>query len=287
MDFTIQPITEAQMPAFAPYLLAVTTQMWQEDSQGMVLLGLVADGTQACGAVAGVQEGEAFHLINLYVDEHIRGQGLGRKLVETLLEQVAPGTPVQANWMLPQLDFSQLDSFLQHLGFGPAQQVGAPTLRLDTRVMRTLPVIRRAFSPNFRPDSNIVAIKDLTQEEWDEVAGDETIAPELRLNSLAEEELHSPFSFAYRYGGKIVAYFLAIPAPDGASILPVVSRQGAHPAAFLQLTTAAIHASLPYLPGGDGYYWTNTTNAESLGLAQRLSGDQAVHWHQGKAIWVG
>lgn len=275
-------ITADLLPAFRPYLLPEAAQLLEEGDPRIVALGAVTEDFHTCGAAAALRDEEGFTLFSLYVDPQIRRQGVATLLVRQV--EVLGKQPLsRAEWVLPDSGLAPLAALLDNHGFGPPELDGGGILRLDTRVMRTLPMVRRAFAPQFRPDPNILPVSGITRAEREELLADQSIDPRLRLDRFSDAQLAAPTSLAYRYGGRIAAYFLAEPTADGAAILAAVSRQGCHAGAFLQLALAAIHSSLPYLPGGEGFYWLEAINDTAEQLARHFSGGEPQLWRSGRA----
>ena len=155
---------------------------------------------------------------------------------------------------------------------------------LDTVRMRQIPVVRRGFSPNFQPDGNIIRLEDITPAQWEELEADESINPVVAIGQYRHLFAHNPLCMGYCYGGRIVAYFIADQSgPKDVTVRAVVSRKGASPAAFLQMTTAAIHYGIPLI-GGDGYCWMEGINETSRTLIHRVCGGIMEPWYEGTAL---
>ncbi|MGI5979721.1 MAG: GNAT family N-acetyltransferase [Oscillospiraceae bacterium] len=279
MEFSIREITQEMLPAFEPYLLPQSVEsLYEED--GARAFGAVC-GEQTCGAAMGVVQNGVLYLMSLFVDEKVRREGIGTALLKALTD--AAGTAAaEADWILPDGPFEEMDAFLQKNGFSPAERGGDIT-RLDTRKMRADSVLRRAFSPAFRPDGNIIPLAEMTDEQRRELYSDEEIDPFLRAERFAALFPCSSVCLGYRYGGRITAYFIAEPVgPHEGVVRAIVARKGAPPAAVLQLCAAGLNAGLPLI-GGDGYLWMDTINDASRALAARLAGSSADFWHEGSA----
>lgn len=278
MEITIREITPELLPAFEPYLLPQADEMLREESS--FAFGAVC-GSQTCGAAIGVSENGTLYIGSLFVDKTVRRQGVGTALLQALTDAADTGD-AETQWVLPDGDFEVLDAFLQKNGFSPAER-GADITRLDTRKMRADSAIRRAFSPTFRPDGNIVRLCDITDEQRAELYADLDIQEVLRAGGLEYLFPDSPLCLGYRYGGRITAYFVAeITGEHEAVVRAVVARRGAPPAAALQLCAAGLNAGLPLL-GGDGYLWMDTINDASRAFAARIAGSGAAIWHAGSA----
>ncbi|MBM6924836.1 GNAT family N-acetyltransferase [Pseudoflavonifractor phocaeensis] len=276
----LRAIDAALLPAFVPYLTGDTVRAIGGGMPGLTALGAVTGDLRACAAVAGRAEGEGLTLSSLYVDPQIRRQGVGSALLEALLAQTGPRR-TEASWFLPEEEGQTLAAFLAARGFR-AETDETPICRLDMAMLRRVPSVRRAFSPAFRPDGNIVPFDRLTPEELADLEADPSIDPRLRPGQAAGR-LTPQLSFCYRYRGRIAAYFLCgQTGPDALAVLAAVSRQGAHPAAFLQLVTAAIHQGLIWF-GGDFVCWLEALNDTSLALARTISGGTLQLWREGRA----
>ena len=281
---TLRRLDAALLPAFLPYLIPQAAQGVAAGRADILALGAVTGAGQTCGAVAGELYQGVLTVFSLYVDPAVRGQGIGTLLLRSLLACCPEARPAAA-WIQPAGAFDRMDAFLQGRGFAPALRDNS-VYCLNTADLRRVPVIRRAFSPSFRPDGNIVSLSDLTAEEQEDLRADPSIDLRLRLDGLMDQAAPE-LSFGYRYRGRIAAYLLcAVSDPGEVSILAAVARPGAHPAAFLQLITAAIHRGLA-LFGGDFVCWLDPIHEQAEALARELSGGTCQRWLTGESDWTG
>lgn len=279
MEISIRELTPELLPAFIPYLQPGVDEALREEENALAF-GAV-QGAQTCGAIVGVVENDALYIISLFVDRAARRQGAGTALLQALTQAAGVGNSF-TQWVLPDGDFEALDAFLQNNGFSPAAR-GSDITRLDTRKMRADSAIRRAFSPAFQPDGNVVRLSEMTDEQRAELFSDGEIQDVLRAKRFEKLFQDSPICLGYRYGGRITAYFVAeITGPHEAVVYAVVARKGAPPAAALQLCAAGLNAGLPLL-GGDGFLWMDTINDASRAFAARIAGSGADFWHAGSA----
>ena len=281
--FSLRVVEPGLLPAFRPYL---TDQAAQDGALGradILTLGAVTAERRTCAAAAGRMDGAALTVTSLYVDPAVRRRGIGSALLAALLERAAPRR-AELSWLLPRADHEAFRAFLTAAGFSPAPQAGGGLYRTDAGSLRLGPTLRRAFSPVFRPDGNVVPLAALAGAERAELLADPAIDPRLGLARL--EELYSPeVSFAYRYGGRVAAYLAcALTGPRDGAILAAVSRPGAHPAAILHLAAAALRAGLDHF-GGDFAFWADTVNRESADLLLALSKGRCQLWLEGSARW--
>lgn len=281
--FSLRVVEPGLLPAFRPYL---TDQAAQDGALGradVLTLGAVTAERRTCAAAAGRMDGAALTVTSLYVDPAVRRRGIGSALLAALLERAAPRR-AEVSWALPQPEFDAFRAFLTAAGFRTAPQTGGGLYRAEAASLRLGPTLRRAFSPAFRPDGNVVPLAALTGAERAELLADPAI--DLRLGLARLEGLYSPeVSFAYRYGGRVAAYLAcALTGRRDGSILAAVSRPGAHPAAILQLAAAALRAGLDHF-GGDFAFWADTVNRESADLLLALTRGQCQLWLEGSARW--
>ena len=281
--FSLRVVEPGLLPAFRPYL---TDQAAQDGALGradVLTLGAVTAERRTCAAAAGRMDGAALTVTSLYVDPAVRRRGIGSALLAALLEGTAPAR-AEVRWLLPREDHEAFRAFLSAAGFSPGPQGEGGLYRTDAASLRLGPTLRRAFSPAFRPDGNVVPLAELTKEERGELLADPAIDPRLSLARL--EGLYSPeVSFAYRYGGRVAAYLAcALTGPRDGAILAALSRPGAHPAAILQLAAAALRAGLDHL-GGDFAFWADTVDRGSADLLRALSRGQCQLWLEGSARW--
>lgn len=280
---SLRVVEPGLLPAFRPYL---TDQAAQDGSLGradVLTLGAVTAERRTCAAAAGRMDGAALTVTSLYVDPAVRRRGIGSALLAALLERAAPRR-AEVSWTLPQPEFDAFRAFLAAAGFRTAPQTGGGLYRAEAASLRLGPTLRRAFSPAFRPDGNVIPLAALVGAERAELLADPAIDPRLGLARL--EGLYSPeVSFAYRYGGRVAAYLAcALTGRRDGSILAAVSRPGTHPAAILQLAAAALRAGLDHF-GGDFAFWADTVNRESADLLLALTRGQCQLWLEGSAQW--
>ena len=279
---TLRRLDPALLPAFLPYLLPEAARAVAEGTEGVAALGAVTADRKTCGAVAGALEGDTLTVFSLFVDPAARRQGVASLLLEGLWD-ACPAKRREARWALPRPEFDALAAFLAARGFDAAPGEDC-AWRFSTGELRRSPSLRRAFSPAFRPDGNVVPLAALAGAERAELLADPAIDPRLGLARL--EELYSPeVSFAYRYGGRVAAYLAcALTGPRDGAVLAAVSRPGAHPAAILHLAAAALRAGLDHF-GGDFAFWADTVNRESADLLLALSKGRCQLWLEGSARW--
>ena len=275
---TTRRLDAALLPAFLPYLIPPAAEVIAEGREEMIALGAVTQDLKTCGAIVGELRQGRLTVFSLYVDPAARRQGVGTLLLEQLLALCPQAVPA-AEWMLPQEDFDAVDAFLQARGFAPAQRE-ASLYRLESAQLRQISAVRRAFSPTFRPDGNVVPISALTPEERHELYSDPTIDPRLQYHVLADRATPS-LCLCYRYQGRVTAYLLCgETGPGEMAILAALSRPSANPAAMLQLATALIHQGLAHF-GGDFVCWLDAIHPASENLALALSGHTARRWVSG------
>ena len=281
---TLRRLDPALLPAFLPYLLPEAARAVAEGMEGVAALGAVTADRKTCGAVAGALEGDTLTVFSLFVDPAARRQGVASLLLEGLWD-ACPAKRREARWALPRPEFDALAAFLAARGFDAAPGEDC-AWRFSTGELRRSPSLRRAFSPAFRPDGNVLPLAALTGEERRDLEGDPAIDPRLRLGGL-RDRLTPELSFFYRYGGRAAAYFVCgQTGPREAAVLAAVSRSGTGPAAFLHLAAAAIHAGLARF-GGDFTCWADAVNGQTVQLLQRLSGGSCQLWRAGRARWTG
>ena len=281
--FSLRAVDPGLLPAFRPYLTDRAARDGALGRADVLTLGAVTAERRTCAAAAGQLDGAVLTVTSLYVDPAVRRRGIGSALLAALLERAAPRR-AELSWLLPRADHEAFRAFLTAAGFSPAPQAGGGLYRTDAGSLRLGPTLRRAFSPAFRPDGNVVPLAALAGAERAELLADPAIDPRLGLARL--EELYSPeVSFAYRYGGRVAAYLAcALTGPRDGAILAAVSRPGAHPAAILHLAAAALRAGLDHF-GGDFAFWADTVNRESADLLLALSKGRCQLWLEGSARW--
>jgi len=146
--------------------------------------------------------------------------------------------------------------------------------------MRELPAVRRALSPGFRPDGNVLQLMDFSEAERAELFSDRSIDPRLHPLNFKKSQLESVLSLGYRYGGRISAYFIAEPVADGVVILSAVTRPGAHPAAFHQLAAMALHRASELFSGRDFSCWLEAVSETAGRMAEYYCRGKYEIWHE-------
>lgn len=189
-----------------------------------------------------------------------------------------------AMWTLPEKKFEEMSAFMNTCGFG-GQYTSCPVYRLEISLMKNVPVLGRAFSPNFRMDANIIPVRDFTEEEADELLQNNSIEDCLKLDNFEPEELATDICLGYRYGGHIQAYFLAEQTGEhDYAILAGVSLDGANPAAFLLLAAAVLH-NIYTAAGENVNVWLEAINEKAEKLARSLSGGTGTLWTHKIAVY--
>ncbi len=248
-----------------------------------LIFSAICDG-QVCGALVAAIEGDEGVVYSLFVDPSFRRNGVGRALISALrqgLEGLAV-TSLFTQWALPEEDCQGLEGFLTQVGF-QCEREENPIYRIFSGDLSKSPMLRGAFLPNYRPAGNIIPVSQWTQVMWDELMADTSIPHALHpapFRGVMWEEV----SAGYYYDGHIVAYFLLKEAgAREVALLPALSRKGAHPAAILQLLSAALNYCRRYYQG-DFSIWTNTINDQSKMLVEHLAMGKAVAWWSGEGV---
>lgn len=280
MAITVEPLACSQVAQVQPYLHPSAQSALSCAGEGLLFSASFDGGV--CGALMAAIEGDEAVIYSLFVAPNARRQGVGTALISALRQRLegAEVEEVYTQWVLPEEDCQGLEHFLKRQGFD-CQREEHPIYRIYSGDLAQSPMLRRAFSPTFRPDSNIVPVTHWTQAMWDELGQDRAIDALLRpepFRGVMWEEA----SAGYYYGGRIVAYFLLKEAgAREVALLPALSRRGAHPAAILQLLSAALnHCRMHYQ--GDFTIWTNTINDHSKMLVEHLAVGKAVPWWSGE-----
>ena len=283
MEFSYRIIEAADREAFKNYILPDIMEVSAASGGGIIMVGAVADGKYTCGAAAGVTVDGRAVLYSLYVDEKVRHMGVGTALLGEFLKRAEGSSGVYVTWTLPEKEFEEAAAFLKANGFDDPY-IDRPVYRLESSLMINVPVLGRAFSPNFRADANIVPVRDFTEDEMQELLQDTDIDNCLKLDSFGPEQINTDTCLGYRYGGHIQAYFLSVRTGEhDYAVLAGVSLKGANPAAFLLLAASALHNA--YLEsGGDIYIWLEAINERSDRLAHSLSSNTCALWKRGRSM---
>ena len=284
MKFSYRDIDRNNIKAFQNYILPDMVQAATETDDGIIMVGAVADGKETCGAAAGVIVDDMVMLYSLFVDEKVRHMGIGTALVHEFLQRAGDRAMIFAMWTLPEKKFEEMSAFMNTCGFG-GQYTSCPVYRLEISLMKNVPVLGRAFSPNFRMDANIVPVRDFTEEEAAELLQNSDIEDCLKPDNFEPEELAADICLGYRYGGHIQAYLLCERTGEhDYAILGTAAVEGANPAAFLLLAAAVLH-NIYTAAGENANVWLEAINEKAEKLAGSLSRDTCTLWTQGIAVY--
>lgn len=278
MDFSLRVVDNNTLSAFIPYLLPQAVATIANGETSVFAFGAVT-GDQTCGAIAGDMDGDELVIFSLYVDEKVRRQGVGKMLLNELLE-IVHAQSYRAVWILPEEQFDEVESFFVANGFNKAD-IGASIYKLSSADFRRAPSLKSAFSDSYRPDGNIVPVSEFTDDEMLELLNDDKIENYLRLDNFTVDELTQPMSLGYRYNGHITAYFICTAcSPSEVALRAAFSRSDAPPAAFHLLAAAAIYETIK-LMGKDFYCFLSPVTAPALKLTEQLSGGSFEIWQEG------
>ncbi len=273
MELSFRVLDHREISGFRPYLLPDTVEALERRDKELLALGAVT-GCSACGAAAVRLSGTSAELTDLFVDGTVRRQGVGRAILEQLLQRLAAEGVVQVSvdYVLHGEALTAMDRLLTRCGFSTPQR--------RSRVFQTRsdqfhddPRLGAAFSPKYQTPSGVCTLSGAPAAALEELTEAEDIPDYLSWEALRDRTLPE-LSVVMIQDGRAVAYLLAgESAGEGCVLLSAVRREGAPPSAFQTLLLDLINRSW-YRFGGDFsfYFSALTPNVERLALL--LLGDR-------------
>lgn len=259
------------LPAFGAYLLPEARDALRTGHPQWLIIGAVV-GSCSCGAAAAQQDGDKAEVRSLFVDETIRGQGVGTALLEDLCRRLREcgAAAVGLSYVVEEPHQQAMERLLHRCGFSPPQQ-GAPVFRVHSADAHQLPHVGRAFSTAYHTPPGVVGWEQLTDAMERELAQDRAIPSYLSRTAL-EGRMDPLLSVASVHEGRVEAYLLAGESDDGGYVLlSAVARPGAAPMALLRLLPELLHRCY-FHGGGDFPLYFSTLTPRVTRLAQRLMG---------------
>lgn len=281
MEVNIRALDRRELPGFRPYLLPETAAALERQDPAVTALGAVT-GRSSCGAVAARQGPDGMmEVTDLFVDAAARGQGVGGRLLDALMERVdADG--LTADFVLREEELPAMEGLLASRGFsleGTRSRVFAvPSVSFhdDKRLGPCL-------APGYRTPPGVVPLSEVSEELLTQLEEGEDLPSNLRWSTLRDQVLPD-LSVALLREGRAEAYLLAGEnQPEGCVLCAAVRRTGAPPTAFLTLLKELLNRCY-YRGGGDFnfYFSTLTPRVERLALGllkDRYTGYLERVWH--------
>ena len=276
----VRRIDAALLPAFRPYLLAEAADCIAADQEDVLAFGAVTNDHKTCGAIAGELFGDILTVFSLYVDEQARRRGVACLLLEGL-QKACPGVRLQAAWLAPEGDARSLAAFWEAQGFVASLEEGE-FYRFPVQSLGSVPLVRRAFSPGFRPHPDVAPLSSLTVEEQAVLASNPHVDRRLLPQAL-EGRLSPELSFCFRCCGVPQAWLICGEAGNGdVTVLAAAALEAAPAMAIFHLMAAAVHAALERL-GENFSCWMETVTQDGRALARAIGGPEGQLWLEGRA----
>ena len=209
-------------------------------------------------------------LLSLYIDPQVRRRGIGAGLLyEALTAAAAAGAAeLEAYYTAEPEDVEALDSLFHSFGAEPAFH--SPIYVFDSSGFHEAPLLRKAFTGQYRRTPQIVPFSALSDTQLAELEKDPDL---LRIVDPVNRPNWQPeLSLAYLLDGRVVGFWLgAMTGPNRYSV------QGAWRNS--QAPLICIHAMLLahvnlcfYHGGGDFLYYISPAVERADRLIQRYSG---------------
>lgn len=276
----IRRLDREELPGFRTYLLPETVRALEEEKKELLALGVVT-GRHACAACAArIVSSQTAELTDLFVDEAARRRGVGRILLNCLMEQLAREgiSRLDADYVLRGEGLAAMDALFSQLGFSAPRLRSRVFLAPSARFHKT-PWLRKAFSHRYRTPAGIEGWNSLPAGAAVELEQAEDIPDFLSWGSLKDRALPE-LSVALLQGERIAAYLLAGESADGGCVLLAgVRRKGAPPTAFLALLSELINRCY-YRFGGDFPFYFSALTPRVETLARRLMGEGYTEYEE-------
>jgi ribosomal protein S18 acetylase RimI-like enzyme len=275
----IYRITRESLHLFRPYLLPEASAAIADGDPDILALGAVRE-SHSVGAILGQQVENTLYIRSLYVDESARRCGIGTALLRRLLSALPGARRVSVSYVAQEQ--GTLSAFLRAAGF-PGLKKRSAVYCISLGEMRTVPVIGRAFQPEYRYPDEVTLLYRLPESVLAELLGDPAIPDYLHPEAYRESAVE-PLCLAYRQGGRAAAYIILTRAEENALLFSAAySRRGAPSGAFLQLVMAAV-STAAQLYEDDLSCWISAVNQLAVGLVRRMTGIDRAEFTEFGAI---
>lgn len=277
MGIQLRTLDSREAAGFCPYLLPETNARLQQGSERVLALGAVS-GRYACGAAAALIDEDTAVLTDLFVDETIRRQGVGARLLDELLFQLRERgvTEVSAFYALNAEDTAAMDALLISRGF-PQPEAIARNFKVDSRDFHNARLLGRAFRPDYRAPESVFSFAQLPSSALSILLDDDGIPSPLSWKEN-QHRAAPDLSMALVQEGEVVAYQLCGESADGGYILLAANTRDDAPASsFLTLLTALANRCY-YHRGGDFPFYFSATTEHAERLALRLMDGQYTEY---------
>lgn len=277
LPVTIRTLDRMDCLQFQTYLLPDTAQaILRRREPGYTAIGAVS-GRYSVGAAVLCTEGTTARITDLFVDETVRGRGVGTQLLRALLERLPEEvTTVTAYYTLHAPLLGHMDALLAEAGFS-APETRARAFATYARYYEGDRLLGRAMDPAYRTPKGILPFSQLPPEAMEELLGDEDIPPILSWNTY-RTQADPDLSVASVKDGRVTAYLLCGEGgEDGYILHAALRREGSGPATFLALLLDMGNRCY-YRKGGDFPFYFSAINQHSDELALKIMGDRCIEY---------
>lgn len=280
MEITLRYIDRRELSGFRQYLLPTTAMAVERENGDVLAIGAVS-GRHSVGAAAAVPDGaNGAALTDLFVDEAVRGNGIGGALLKEIMDILAEvGVEMlSADYTLKGEELAAMDALMRSAGFT------APALRSRTFMALSKDyvdhgILGAAFTPGWKTPKDVRTFSELTEEQLGELLAAEDI-PEMLSWRLLRGRAEPELSVALVLEGRVAAYLLCEESQDGGFVLmSVVRREGAPITAFTSLLTDMLSRCF-YWRGGHFPFYFSAINEHTERLAQGLMRGKCVEYEE-------
>lgn len=275
---SIRVLNRTELPGFRPYLLPEAVEGIRRQDPAQISIGAVL-GRNSVGAAALRLTEEGARLLCLFVDETVRGQGIGGQLLQALLEALPEETAwVEAGYVLGQPALSHMDALLNRAGFTPPE-TRSQVFVTHAFAYRGDRLLGRAMEPSYRTPENVFPFSELSEELLEELAGAEDV-PGLLSWETNRHRAEADLSVALVQEGRVLAYLLCGEGgEDGFLILAALRREGAPASAFLTLLVEMGNRCY-YRRGGDFPLYFSALSERVARLGKKIMGDRFEEYEE-------
>ncbi len=280
MEITLRYIDRRELPGFRQYLLPATVRAVEQDDEDVLAIGAVS-GRHSVGAAAVASTGpNSAALTDLFVDEAVRGNGIGAALLAELMEGLAEVgiDTLSADYTLKGEELKAMDALLVSAGF-TAPALRSRAFMAHARDYKDHGILGEGFTPEWKTPKNVRAFSQLSEEQLAELLSAEDI-PEMLSWRLLRDRADPELSVALVLEGRVVAYQLCEESQDGGFVLmSAVSRAGAPATAFTTLLTELLSRCY-YWRGGFYPFYFSAINDHTERLARGLMRGKCVEYEE-------
>lgn len=270
-------IDRRELPGFRTYLLPETVRRLEQGDENTIALGAVT-GRHSCGAAAALLSGEEAELTDIFVDAAVRRQGIGRQLLDAMLERLdgmGQIALINASYVLRGEELTAMDRLLVSRGFSPPARRSL-VYEIPAEKFLNDKMLGRAFSAQYRSAKGVKALSEVPEHAIQEL---EQNVPEPMRWSTARDRVDPELSAVMVRNGQVVAYQLMEETVGGVVLRSIVSGEGARPVDFLLLLREVLNRCW-YRIGGTFTVYLSALSDASNQLTVRLTEGRNVVYEE-------